>query len=248
MLFKKALAALTITGMVLTMVPLSAFADDGETTVDGIETPVVVVDDSLTTTDTDTYAPSEDAESTDESSGAPVLEDIATDADDTALVDEIPVINSIESSRLNPAPLNSTQEISVQDFFGNYTAQITVNQIIRGNDAWAMIKKANMFNRAPKDGYEYILAKINFNLVDIADGKTLDVSPMNFNLISSDGKEYDYASVVVPDPKLRTSLYGGASNEGWAAYQVRVDDATPTLAYGRKYDGTGGIWFKAYND
>ena len=111
-----------------------------------------------------------------------------------------------------------------------------------------MIKNANMFNSEPENGYEYILAKINFNLLDITDGKALDVHSMNFDLISTDGKEYDYASVVEPEPQLNASLYKGATSEGWATYLVRVDDATPTLAYGRSYDGTGGIWFKAYNN
>jgi len=96
--------------------------------------------------------------------------------------------------------------------------------------------------------YQIIVAKINFSLVDIENDKALDIYSMGFNLISSDGKEYDRSGVIEPDPRLRASLYKGASSEGWAAYQVRIDDATPTLTYGRKYDGTGGIWFKAYND
>ncbi|AHF08405.1 cell wall-binding repeat-containing protein [Desulfitobacterium metallireducens] len=159
----------------------------------------------------------------------------------------VPADNSLGNSRLNPAPLNTTKTVIVKDYFDDYTAQIAVKQIIRGADAWAMIKEANMFNDAPKDGYEYILAKINFNLVDIANDKALSVSGFNFNLISSDGLEYDYASVVDPDPALDANLYKGATSEGWVAFQVRVGDTSPTLAYGRSYDGTGGVWFKAYN-
>ncbi len=157
-----------------------------------------------------------------------------------------PVDDSLGNSRLNPAPLNTTKTISVKDYFNDYTAQITVKEIIRGSKAWAMIEEANMFNSPPQDGYEYILAKINFNLVDIANDKALSLSGINFKLISSDGKEYEYLSVVEPDPKLDANLYKGASSEGWAPYQVRTGDVSPALVYGRNYDGTGGVWFKAY--
>lgn len=152
------------------------------------------------------------------------------------------------NSRLNPAPLNRSKTISVKDYIDDYTAQISVKQIIRGSNAWAMIKEANMFNSAPKAGFEYILAKINFKLIDIKDNKSIDIyGVVDFNLISSDGKQYDYALEVVPDPKLDATLYKGATTEGWAVYQVRIGDTAPVLTYGREYDGTGGVWFKAYN-
>ncbi|MBU3146138.1 cell wall-binding repeat-containing protein [Clostridium sp. CF012] len=158
-----------------------------------------------------------------------------------------PVLDPQQSTRLNPAPLNTIKSISVNDYIDNYTAQITLKEIIRGDDAWTMIEGANMFNSPPKDGYEYILAKINFELVDIDNGKSLDIYSFDFSLISSEGKEYDYVGEVIPNPQLDASLYKGAVSEGWAVYQVRLDDVTPTLTYGRNYDGTGGVWFKAYN-
>ncbi|WP_425806119.1 cell wall-binding repeat-containing protein [Desulfitobacterium sp. Sab5] len=159
-----------------------------------------------------------------------------------------PADNPLGNSRLNPAPLNQTKAISVKNYSDNYTAQITVKQIIRGSEAWTMIQNANMFNSAPKDGYEYILAKINFNLVDIANEQALDIYNTDFSLISSDGKEYDPVFEVAPDPELDATLYKGATTEGWAIYQVRIGDTTPTLTFGRNYDGTGGVWFKAYNN
>lgn len=171
-----------------------------------------------------------------------MLEEVAYNA-------SVVVVDPQESTRLNPASLNTTKTISVNDYFDNYTAQITLKQIIRGNDAWTMIEEANMFNSPPKDGYEYILAKINFKLIDIENGESLDIyAALDFSLISSDGREYDYVGEVTPEPELDASLYKGAVSEGWGVYQVSVDDATPTLTYGRNYDGTGGVWFKAYND
>lgn len=123
---------------------------------------------------------------------------------------------------------------------------MSVEEIIRGDAAWNQLQAANMFNSPAPEGYEYILAKIYFRLLDINDGQTYHLSFIYIPLISTDGKEYDYTSQVTPKPALGADLYKGASSEGWAAYLVKKDDATPKLAFGRKYDGTGGIWFKAY--
>ena len=51
---------------------------------------------------------------------------------------------------------------------------------------------------------------------------------------------------MTPQPELEGSLYEGASNEGWIIFKVLKNDSKPVLSYGTKYDGTGGIWFKAY--
>jgi len=147
----------------------------------------------------------------------------------------------------NPAPLNTAQTISIDDYSKKYTAQVTVKDIVRGENAWSMIQQANQFNEAAPSGYDYILAKINIKVLDMADGKALSVMPMiDFNLISSEGKEYEYVSVVIPDPKLESNLYKGSSNEGWAVFTVKTTDTNPKITFGRSYDGTGGIWFKAY--
>ena len=104
-----------------------------------------------------------------------------------------------------------------------------------------------MFNDAPDQGYEYILVKIRFEYLSgpTADTK-YDVSPVFFDAVSSSGVEYVYKLNVPPTPSLSTSLYPGASHEGWACYQVATNDTKPLLAFGTNYDGTGGIWFKLY--
>ncbi|WP_088185861.1 cell wall-binding repeat-containing protein [Desulfosporosinus sp. FKA] len=156
---------------------------------------------------------------------------------------------SSPSSFTNPYPLNVPQTINVKTYSKNYTAQVTIEQIIRGQQAWDMIHQANMFNKEPKNGYEYLLAKIKVNELDISDNKALSVyGNFDFTLVSQDGKTYDSCSIVNPSPSLETKLYKGASDEGWAAFLVRTDDLKPMLSYGTSYDGSGGIWFKAYND
>ena len=149
----------------------------------------------------------------------------------------------------NPAPLNITQSFSYKDVNTQFKAEIQVKEVIRGEDAWKMIQPVNPFNSPPRNGYEYLLAKIYFKLTDIPDGKNYELTPAAFNLISEKGKEYvDKPFVVPPDPELRTNLYKGADQEGWVIYELRADDRKPRIVFGRMRDGAGGIWFKAYTE
>ena len=148
----------------------------------------------------------------------------------------------------NPASINQAAQITYSDLFDNYSARVTITGIIRGSEAWTMVKNANTFNEEAKNGYEYIVAKIKFELLDIKDGKAFDLSRVSFNLISENGKEYDTSLVVAPEPDIRANLYKGASNEGYVVYEVQISDTKPKIAFGRNYDGTGGIWFRAYKD
>ena len=147
-------------------------------------------------------------------------------------------------SRSNPAPMGTTVDLQFQYLYKTYYAQITVTQVVRGSQAWSMLQEANMFNDPPAEGFEYVVAKIRFEYYQ---GPTSDtqfsVSPVNFKAISSSGVTYDSSFAVDPDPSLTTSLYPGASHEGWATYQVALSDSNPLLAFAREYDGTGGVWF-----
>lgn len=151
------------------------------------------------------------------------------------------------SSLAKPVSLNVPQTVVVNSFDTEFTADVTVKQIIRGARAWTMMKNADESNDPPRAGYEYLLAKINFKLVDVDGGKSIDViGKSDYNLVSQYGKVYKQAVEVEPDPQLDTTLYKGASNEGWAVFLVELDDTKPMISYGVDYNGTGGIWFKAY--
>ncbi|MDR3600487.1 MAG: cell wall-binding repeat-containing protein [Desulfosporosinus sp.] len=151
------------------------------------------------------------------------------------------------STIATPVSLNVPQTIEINNSDLHFKAEVTGEQIIRGAQAWTMIKNANEFNDPPKSGYEYLLAKFKFNLLDIDGGKSLDVvGAWDFNLVSQGGKVYHPVVEVEPDPQLDTTLYKGASNDGWAVFLVKSDDTKPMISYGIDYDGTGGIWFKAY--
>lgn len=153
---------------------------------------------------------------------------------------------TIGKSRSNPAPVGTEVPFVLNDILlGKVTGSVKVEEIIRGDDAWKAIRGANMFNNEPKQGFEYILAKIAVKVESVEkNGAQFSISPISFILVSSSGKDYNPPMVVEPDPQLNANLYAGASHTGWAAFQVAIDDANPLITFGRNFDGTGGIWLK----
>ncbi len=152
---------------------------------------------------------------------------------------------SVGLSRSNPAPVGTSVKFAKKDIFDDYEVALSVDQVIRGDEAWTMILAANAYNDAPIEGHEYILVKLTATVNKNAKADaTLGISGHSFTVVSTSGKDYDFTSVVEPDPVFDSQLYVGASNTGWAAFLVKTDDVNPLLAYGRSYDGTGGAWFK----
>ncbi|MBU2009037.1 MAG: hypothetical protein KJ624_04245 [Chloroflexi bacterium] len=150
-------------------------------------------------------------------------------------------------SRLNPAPIGTDLAVSMKRGADAYDVRVTLQEVIRGEEAWKRIQAANRSNDAPTAGFEYILARIRF---EYSKGPSTDasyyLSEWDFKAISSEGRQYEDAVVVLPEPQLSVRLYAGAWHEGWAAVIVAESDAKPVLTFARNYDGTGGIWFQLY--
>ncbi len=110
------------------------------------------------------------------------------------------------------------------------------------------LKEAFSYNNDPKPGFEYILTRVRFDYLNgpDADTKYHLNSAVHLTGVSSAGKDYEYVILTTPEPRLDAELYPGASTEGWAVYQVAVDDAKPLLAFDRDYKGKGGVWLKLY--
>lgn len=152
-------------------------------------------------------------------------------------------------TRQNPAPIGTTLTVKFEYWGDDYEANVTLLKVIRGVEAWKRIQKAaSYYNKPPREGFEYILAKIRFEYLKGPKPDVIyEVSTYSFDVISSEGKEYENPDVVEPEPELSARLYPGATHEGWAAFEVAVNDSQPVLTFGRDYQGRGGIWFKLYN-
>jgi hypothetical protein len=142
-----------------------------------------------------------------------------------------------------------------------YQVRITLLEIIRGDAAWQRVQNAAqsnpigpigrqviVHNNAPNVGFEYLLARVRFEyLAGPTPDSTCRVAGSWFTAVSASGKDYGDPSLYVnPQPLIDSTLYPGASNEGWTTLMVAKDDLKPLLALARNYDGTGGIWFALY--
>ncbi|MNO51259.1 hypothetical protein D3C76_416500 [compost metagenome] len=156
-----------------------------------------------------------------------------------------PSTTSSSNSRTNPTEIGAALPFTVKGVVDDYGGTVSVSQVIRGEQAWQMIKEANMFNSEPKEGYEYMLAKAKVTITRNAKSDAaVDLWSGDFELVSTAGTAYDIVRVVEPDPVIDASVYVGSSNEGWVAFQVKKNDESPLIVFERKYDGTGGVWFK----
>lgn len=123
------------------------------------------------------------------------------------------------SNPQNPLPLAET--LVTPDW------EIQVLEVMRGDEAMAMLKQASAFNKAHEDSaMEYVLVKIRFKYVGTAD--TFYVYEKIFRGTDSTNQIYKSVSFIdlkVPNPALKADLQPGGETEGWVAIQAGKDDA-----------------------
>lgn len=132
-------------------------------------------------------------------------------------------------TRSNPLPFGDTitvKENIYDDSFNSYESfvDITLLETTRGDEAWALIEKENMFNEPAAEGFEYVMVKVKGFLKESAtEDDSLYFSSGNFNFVSNEGEVYDWSMVVVPN-ELDKELYNGGTAEGYIVNQVKVGD------------------------
>lgn len=133
-----------------------------------------------------------------------------------------------------------------------YDMTITLMEVVRGQKAWDLIKRASGSNKAPKSGFEYILARIRVKYLarGLPGDCNHELRPEQFTALSPDGKEYEVPSVAVPNSALSGSLHSGESLEGWVAFSVAQDDRKPLMTFTADPTGAaqhgGNVWFQLY--
>ena len=144
------------------------------------------------------------------------------------VVEEV-IVEKPVGTRSNPLPFGETITVKENIYDDSYNAydssiEITLLESIRGNEAWAIIEKENMYNEPAADGFEYVLIKVKGFLKESeTDDDSLYFSNMNFNFVSNEGEVYEWVSAVVPN-ELSKELYNGGSGEGFIAGQVKIED------------------------
>ncbi|KLA31036.1 hypothetical protein P9Z76_27425 [Bacillus cereus] len=140
---------------------------------------------------------------------------------------------SSKGNRSNPIPINEVATINdlILNSDGgtfkkfNTKVELSILEVIRGDQAYQILKKENQFNKPAPEGKEWALVKVKGKVVD---SETQDyeyfLSDMNVNLVSNDGRVYNRELSAVTPNQLHQKLYKGAEGEGYISQVVDVGD------------------------
>ncbi|MCG2783636.1 MAG: DUF4352 domain-containing protein [Anaerolineae bacterium] len=105
--------------------------------------------------------------------------------------------------------------------------EIRVLEVLRGDEAMAMLKQVSAFNGQHEDSdMEYMLVNLGVKYVGAAE--TAYVYGKIFRSVGSANEIYksvSFIDVEVPDPELEANLSPGGETEGWVAIQVGKNES-----------------------
>jgi hypothetical protein len=101
--------------------------------------------------------------------------------------------------------------------------ELTVLDVIRGADAWAMVQAANMFNDPADEGMEYVLVRMRARYINSFDEYD-EIVGHRFRSVGDALVIHEYPSVVAPDPTLDFYVYPGGVVEGYIVLQAEIGE------------------------
>ncbi len=138
--------------------------------------------------------------------------------------------NDLGRERANPAPLG--EKAVTEDW------EVVVREVHRGDEALALVQKANQFNHPPDEGMEYVAVKVSLRLIGTGD-QSVNVSGADFKATGSQNVVYDMPMAVGPDPELDANLYPGGEAEGWIVLQVAKGETGLILVFDPVFEFLG---------
>ncbi|MBU8681961.1 hypothetical protein [Bacillus haynesii] len=140
-------------------------------------------------------------------------------------------------------------EVIIDSVRGNdgvkYEAEvsITVEDVVRGEKAYEILKEENSTNPKAEDGYEWALVKLKVGLDKIENEKypITIAQAFSFDFVSKDGQIYNSDKPVIPN-ELEGDIYVGTSKEGFIVQQVKQGDDF-LIGYKSLYE-PGEMYFK----
>ena len=134
-----------------------------------------------------------------------------------------------------------------------YDAKIAVLQVLRGKEALERIKAANSSSQLPKAGFEYVVARVAFQMNAIlkpGDKKFELARKMQFVALTADGNEQEPPSISPPSPDLHRTVRSDESAEGWIVLLVEESNKKPVMFFDPAAGGAMGggkvLFFQLY--
>lgn len=169
-------------------------------------------------------ASSSEDEDTDEEEPA----DNNTDDEDKGVDEESD--SAGEGTRSDPLQLGSTVQLDVMingdDYDDRYEAiaELTINDIIIGQEAYDMLIAENQFNEPAPEGYQWALIHATFELIE---SETEDYSYRvmdEFRIVEGDGSSAPRETAVAPDYYGSENIYSGGTSSGYSSLLVPEDN------------------------
>ena len=134
-----------------------------------------------------------------------------------------------------------------------YDAKISVLRVLRGKEALDRLKAANASTPPPKPGFDYLLARVAFqmNAILAPGNKTFELArKMQFVALTADGNEQDPPPVTPPSPELHRIVRSGEPAEGWIVLLVEQANKKPVMFFDPAAGGAMGggrvLFFQLY--
>ena len=150
-------------------------------------------------------------------------------------------------------PVKSVVELGAVNV-SNYDATITLLDTVRGKEALQRLKDTDPAVKAPKQGYEYLLARVRFELEGraVSDQGTFMLwsSPFQWLANSADFRQYDGSNATPPEPALKGPVQAGETKAGWIVFEVEQNESKPIMTFDPSSGGATGrgnlAFFKLY--
>jgi hypothetical protein len=137
---------------------------------------------------------------------------------------DLAAITPTDLGRTQDHPAARTDQLTTQDW------ELSVKDVLRGEEAWTMIQDANPFNDPPAQGMEYIAVNIHVrSIASVDQAESIDGS--YFQSTGSAGVFYDSPPVAGPNPSLDIALFPGGEYEGWIVLQAAKGETGVLLVF-----------------
>lgn len=138
--------------------------------------------------------------------------------------------DALESIAVTAVGQTPTEPAAPGQIVTNNTWQLTVEQIITGEEAWQMTYAANQFNEPPPAGMVYHAIYVKARYIGINDtGERID--EFDFDLLDAAGEVLRQPALVAHKPELDYHLYPGGEGAGWLIMQAPLDTANLRLTF-----------------
>lgn len=126
----------------------------------------------------------------------------------------------------DPAPFGTT--LATEEW------EVTVLEVLRGDEAWDALYEASEYNDPPEEGMEYVLLRARLRNISGDDyPKRCDYDL--FDIVGEDREVYDKPYLSGPEPELAVWLYPDGEAEGWVVLQVAEDEGGLVLIFSDAY-------------